>query len=603
MVLDGQLWQLLEIAEFPNISERALISIARSAGPFVKHLDLTGLSNLPSSALIALTQAHAGEISLSDPINHQPIQGIGSTSLVFPTPSRSASVGGLDLGPTNSSNLLASNQLVTRLTTLKLKGCSSISTNALHHLLTRSPDLKLLSLSDLSCVKDSTLQILSEFNVKLEELDISRCQKITGEGVTILANSLEELRILRAVGLKGVNESMMLSISEGMEQLESLNLSYSDVNDSSIASFVSTTETEESDFVVELTPRDAGGDLSGNSMHFRKILNLRHLALSSCRGLTDRSLIHLAYAVPKIEILELANNGINFTDRGLTKLFGTIPLIRKLDLEGATEITESTIEALTPPASYSEMLSLYRISSGSRSRRSILRSSSTTRPPVASTSASTSPPPAPPIPGSQLTHLALSHASRIEPSSISLLIQRAPFLKHLHLDDTRIGDSTIKEFVKLSKEREFRNAFISTVDCRNITRGTCNELSSSGSVRPRFGRRGYEFIENLYDDPEIEEGASSNGRASGLDECNPDKVVLQSFWGWQNVDHRIKGLKKKEDKKRKTERKARGRLNRSNGDGNLGGNNSDDENDSRWNRLTNAFLAEEDEDTRNCRVM
>ncbi|GAC99330.1 SCF E3 ubiquitin ligase complex F-box protein [Pseudozyma hubeiensis SY62] len=586
-VLDGQLWQNLEFSKHPEMTEQAMVNIAKAVGPFVRRLDLQGLTSLRSGVLLALAKALRPESSSERQL---------SSSACGPFATRQLEV-------------------------LNLQGCRHISTSALNTVLSQSPSLRHCKLASLPCVDNTTLCVLAATAINLETLDISRCRSIDGEGIRAIfaiqesdtnlsavskeRNVGSRFRELRAAGVKGFDRDTLSQLGRHWPNLEVLDLSYcSDVTNGAIAALVSSDGdvVSEKGHFVHLTPRQAGSQHDDEVIR-RKFPYLRKLNLSSCRALTDRACMSLAHAVPALKVLEMANIGPALKDAGLVKLLATTPQLQKLDLERATQITDAVLSVLTPPESHSEAYGLAvpdsdMLMNGTRPRGSLLdmarRSASRRRQTNRSASTTAAQEEAPPtydadavaalIPatGTHLTHLVLSSANRVSAEAMLLLINRCPFLVHLEVDDTHAGNEVALQFVQLARYRKVRNAYLSLIDCRSFSRDAYSQLNygdaADGGVRPRSGSRGYAFRHFSYDDVEpstavatvnavavgVHEGqamlavSATNGGSSmdgregerdrGHDECNDLRPVVKSFWGWQLVDARSKQKRKAEQR-------------------------------------------------------
>lgn len=587
-VLDGQLWQKLEFSKYPDMTEEAMINIAKAVGPFVRCLDLHGLAGLRSSVLVALSKAQR------------------APSLTRCDPSTSACL----------------SVATCQLEELDLRGCRQISTSALNTVLSHSPNLKRCKLANLPCVDNTTLCILAATAVNLEYLDISRCRNVDGEGIRAIfaiqeietnvsavskeRNVGSKFRELYASGLSGFDSDTLAHFGRHWPNLEVLDLSYcSDVNDAAIAALVSSDRdvvSEKGNFVT-LTSRQAGSHQDDEVVR-RSFPYLRKLILSSCRALTDRACVSLSHAVPKLEVLELANIGPALKDTGLVKLFATTPQLQKLDLERASQITDAVLSALTPPESHAEAFGLAvpdrdTLMNSVRPRGSLLnrarRSASRRRQAGQSTTATQGDVPPSydeesvaaliPATGTHLTHLILSSANQLSAEALLLLINRCPFLVHLEVDDTHADNEVATQFVQLARYRKVQNAYLSLIDCRSFSRDTYSHMNrgdaTDSGIRPRRGSRGYAFRHFSYDDPEpslamtaattILAGGGSQSRGEqdphisesgvrtsidgrdrdrdrGHDECNELKPIVKSFWGWQMVDARLKQKRKAEQR-------------------------------------------------------
>jgi len=237
--------------------------------------------------------------------------------------------------------------------------------------------------------------------------------------------------------------------------------------------------------------------------------------------LTDHACSHLAHTVPKLEFLELAGIGSELRDDGLVRLLKTTPLIRKLDLEDATEVTDAVLVALTPSE-----LPLPAIFTRTR---------------------------LPPEPGHALEHLILSYAN-VESETLSSFVRACPSLRILEADNTRITGLVLKDFVHLARKRKMTNAKIVAVDCRSVGEYAVKEVAPY--TRPRIGWRSWHARKLGYLDARDDERLNV-----GQDECDPSRIAVKTFHSWQTVD-----AVKAEREKRKKQGSKRG-MNGSSGSG------------------------------------
>ncbi|CAG8712153.1 13659_t:CDS:2, partial [Acaulospora colombiana] len=336
ITLDGQLWHSVDLKAFPGLSNTFLLKIARRAGSFVHTLSLQGYTHLKSSSVIHISSYFS--------INPQ----------------------------FNQNHLSASS--TTQLTTINLVGCTSITTHSLHYLLLRSPRVKHLFLRGLDSVTNTTLtEIVGPRCRNLLTLDIRRCSNANGTGLMSFAEQCKEravetdiscrLKTLKIANMKGTTADVMRLVGEAFPLLEVLDASYcKDLADEGFRALVEwPTPSPEirsglrqpEDWTrfsqgIEITSREAGFDPGDPTKYWRRITGLRHLNLSGCRHIGGGACSVLAYSVPKLEFLELAGVGGEVHDDGLIKLLQNAPLIRKLDLEDATEITDAVLDCLTP---------------------------------------------------------------------------------------------------------------------------------------------------------------------------------------------------------------------------------------------------------------
>ena len=386
-----------------------------------------------------------------------------------------------------------------QLTYLNMSGCSMVTTSSLHHLLSQSPFLETSSLKGMPAVTNETCEILFKHCPRLTSLNLSRCKNLTGAGIQSFASSavphakLLPLVELHLSGLKGVTDSMMTALGKAAPYLEVLDLSYcKDLHNSSVDAFVACTEDFTLDS-VSLTARQAGRYPNDGRRYQRRITRLRHLSLSSCTLLTDIACSHLAYATPQLELLELGGIGGELKDDGIIRLLQTLPNIRKLDLEDASDITDNVLRAVTPPPPSDDITQDHR------------------------------------VPGHALEHLIVSYAVQLSNEAFLALMKNCTRLRVLEADSTRLSVASVKEFVKLARERNAKDATMVAIDCRSMNEATVKELTDS--IRPRLGWRAYEARRLAYVD-----GRDDEALGVGQDECDPQRVVLKTFASWQTVD-------------------------------------------------------------------
>ena len=468
-------------------------------------LKLRSFPNMPQSLLLRLTATGGPFTSILDVAGHA---NLTSTTL---------------LRMTNNLCLTAPLQCTslpyTQLTAVNLQGCISLTTRSLHHLLVRSRSLQKLCLRGLSAVTNATCDILSTYSPQLISLDIGKCSNMDAEGIRSMAAAAihrgEHLQFkeLRMCGLKHISDQMMAILGEATPYLEVLDLSYArQLHNSALDAFVACEDEEEELGVatVWVPARDLGRDSSNVTKLCRRVTRLRHLCFSSCILLTDDACSNLAHSVPKLEFLEMAGVGSDLKDDGLIRLLSTTPFIRRLDLEDAAEVSDALLATITPTVDRSPLNH------------------------------------AVPEPGHALEHLNISYATHVSDDALLSLVRGCPRLGCLEVDNTRIGGAVLTEFVHLNRKRKMVDAKIVAVDCRNISAGIVQELSSS--TRPRKGWRAHEARKLFFLDAK---DGNIDELKIGQDECDEKRVVLKSFYSWQTVDT----VKAARDRRRKSNRR------------------------------------------------
>ncbi|PPQ71648.1 hypothetical protein CVT24_007839 [Panaeolus cyanescens] len=498
LVFDGQLWSELDLHSFPGLPPALIVQLTRKAGAFVRRLDLSGhIQLLPDS--------------LTDIAND------------------------MCLSPTSDMDL---NGSFTQLTTIKLQGCTALTTRSLHHLLVRCKNLQSLTVKGMSAVTNVTCDIIANFCPRVVSLDMSRCPNMDAEGIKALSKAAlmrkEHLALkeLRVSGLKHVTDSMMKLLGRAAPYLEVLDLSYSrQVHNSTIEAFVACDDLDNGDGVwvdgaqlksklhdlgvgtILVSARDLGREPNDTGKFRRRVTRLRHLVLSSCILLSDMACSNLAFSVPDLEFLELAGIGPDLKDEGLIRLLSTTPKIRRLDLEDATDITNAVLSTLTPVEDQ--------------------RGNDDTGNPLDTEAAQAT------QPGHALEHLTVSYAENLSDVAMLRLIKACKNLRVLEADNTRIGSSVLKQFVRVARERTMRDAKIVAIDCRGIGESLIKDLSPQ--TRPRLGWRAYGARKLMYLD--VQDDYEDELKV-GQDECDPYRVVVKSFYSWQTVDA-VKAIKEK----------------------------------------------------------
>ena len=436
----------------------------------------------------------------------------------------------------------------TQLKEVNLRGCRNLTSNALHYLLRRCPELEVLKLAGLDCVVDTTLIEALSSATYLVQLDVGRCANLSGRAIARFANACKTrllarqpvpLKVLRMSRVKNITKGTLSAIAQAFPALEVLDVSWcSGMNDAALTAFVEWEDGEpwtQWHEPIVLTSREAGSTPGDTTKYTRRRSKLRHLMLSGCKNISDSGVGALAYCMAELEFLELAGLGSALGVEGLVRLLRTTTAIRKLDLEDATELTDAVLEHITP----------------------------STLPPARKGQDPD------PQPGEKLEHVTISSAQEVSPEAMCRLIKGCKNLRVFEADNTRISSAVIREFVTRRRAREKRER--STRSGSNVGAGTTTAVGSEivaidsrwvsdttvrdlmNATRPRRGFRSWEARDMVYEDSAavnmpVDEGG---GELIGQDECDETRVVVKTFQTWSNVDSvaqqrekRIAGFKK-----------------------------------------------------------
>lgn len=327
----------------------------------------------------------------------------------------------------------------------------------------KSPFLRKVNLRALPVVTNATCDILYLNCPHLIALDLSRSLNVDSSGVSLLTGQASSqllfqsspprpMKELRLAGLSNIDDDFMSALARGMPSLQILDLSgCKSLTDDHILAFITPDpDPSSSNPTIALTSKEMGRDPASSTIYFKRLTSLRHLNVSGCSRLTDVAFSHLAFAVPRLEFLEAAGFGTRLRDEGLTRLLATTEGIRKIDLEGASEVTDGVLGVLTPEGD----------EEGGT--------------------------------GWSLEHLVLSYCGRLTAEAMLRLVRGCRRLRVLEVDvslpflfwwipkpqkdlsslyfvlflqqNTKISDQVVKEFVRLSTSRRILGAEIAVTD-------------------------------------------------------------------------------------------------------------------------------------------
>ena len=264
MCFDGQLWSYLDTTKYyRRIPAEALVNIIKSAGPFVKDLNLRGCVQLREQ------------------------------------------------WTTDDLSKACSN-----LENFSLQGCR-VDRTTIHCFLLQNSRLVHINLSGLSGATNSAMKIISQHCPRLEYLDISWCNNVDTRGIRRIVGGCHKLRDLRAGEIRGWNNIDLMHEMYKSNTLERLVLMHCDsLTDDALRTLIHGIDPE-IDYLtgrpmvpprrlkhLDLTRCQGISDqgiqgLSGNTPF------LEGLQVSKCAALTDASLMEFLPTVPVLTHLDL----------------------------------------------------------------------------------------------------------------------------------------------------------------------------------------------------------------------------------------------------------------------------------------------------------
>jgi F-box/leucine-rich repeat protein 2/20 len=332
--------------------------------------------------------------------------------------------------------------MCTNLETFNIQGCM-IQRPWLRSIISQNTRLVRLDISGVAAVSNSVCAVIAETCQQLEYLDVSFCASMDARGLWKVVDNCTRLKTLRLGELRALdNKELMLRLFE-LNTLERLDLRQC-------------TEITDTAFKTLLD----GDRLEIDVLSGRVIVpprRLRHLDLSNCSGLTDRSVESLVGNVPELENLQLCGCH-HLTDTLMEHLLPTVPALSVFNLDGLLHLTNATLIQLA-------------------------------KAPCAE----------------NLTWLTISDCEKLGDMGMIHVIQACKALQTLVMDNTRIGDLTL---VKMASALHWRNwstkkdhlphvaLRLEVYDCPNVTWTGIREVLSRNTetVAPTITQDG--FIEN-----------------------------------------------------------------------------------------------------------
>lgn len=298
-----------------------------------------------------------------------------------------------------------------------LEGCR-IDRSSVHTFLLKNRRLVHINLCGMKGLSNTALRIIAQSCQQLEFLNVSWCQHVDTRGLLRIVQSCPRLKDLRAGEVKGFDDKAFLLELFNRNSLERLVLSHCTDLDDECLQVLLQGEDPEIDPLTEravVPPR-----------------NIRHLDLSRCAQLTDKSVGLLGNNVPKLRGLQLSHCE-ELTDAALAGIFDSTPLLTHLDIEELDNLSNTSLQHLA-------------------------------RSPCAP----------------RLQHLNISFCENLGDTGMLPVVKSCPQLRTLYMDNTRVSDLVLTEAAAQLRARDRSLPVVHTLpptvglhlviyDCQNVT--------------------------------------------------------------------------------------------------------------------------------------
>lgn len=361
---------------------------------------------------------------------------------------------------------------------LILKDCRGLSAASISFALHRAHHLRVLDVSSLDTVKDTTMALTCL--PKVEKLNISWCRNMTGPGLLpIIQSCSNTLRFLKLNGCPQLDDTTMATLGHHLPNLSHL----------SMAACTSITDTG-----LALFLKNSG------------CKKLTHLNLSNCARLTDISLRQLSQ-LTTLTHLELAGC-VLMTDQGFCYMCPRLRTLVHLDLEDLQQITGITVRAVANHQSQLRRLCLSNCTQITDDAINHLVVHGVCN---------------------QLQHIELDNCTVTD----EILVSIAGYLQQQQRRPSASTDSNISFF---SQECESRKINLEVLDCTNITElGIREALAKAGSLLTIKSFYSFQKEEDEVDSPligrtgrytSVARRRTAAGRANGQTHAAANCIIL-----------------------------------------------------------------------------
>lgn len=261
------------------------------------------------------------------------------------------------------------------------------------------------------------MKIISQACPRIEYLNISWCNNVDTRGLRKVVEACPRLKDIRAGEVRGWDDTDFMQLLFEKNSLERLILMNCDsLNDESLSVLIEGKDSE----IDYLTGRPIVPPRS-----------LKHLDLTRCRGITERSVATMINNVSNMEGLQLSKLP-DITDDTITSLLPSMPKLTHLDLEELDSLSNAVLTTLaSSPCS------------------------------------------------SSIRHLGISYCENLGDVGMIPVLKSCANLRSLDMDNTRISDLTLTEAASMVRARSLRTSCsldrptiglrLVAYDCQNVT--------------------------------------------------------------------------------------------------------------------------------------
>lgn len=206
----------------------------------------------------------------------------------------------------------------------------------------RAKLIKVMNFSKTS-IDDKALTILAETpNLQLEEINLEHCQEVTDEGIEHLCMYQQQIQSVNVSGCHGISDKSIRMIAEKLSCLKRFNASKCNLLGEDAVYFIAGVE-----FLEELNMSRCFRLTSASwikSLHGRAFKNVTVLNLSYCTMIDDKAVAEIA-KMPELKHLDLSSC-FNITDKSVQAICINLGNLSYLNFAWCSEIQNLILEAI-----------------------------------------------------------------------------------------------------------------------------------------------------------------------------------------------------------------------------------------------------------------